>query len=130
MRWLRKLALVGLVTLWVPATSHCLLAALSGLESLTCCGAEQTEASPSHNDPCDSDTCAELESGLYKTEPGQILVPQPNFDLVLFEHHWEVVRFSPAAHSGGGFTGPPDVTSALHFRIRNALPARAPTARA
>jgi hypothetical protein len=125
----RKIVLVALVTLWVPATSHCLLVALSGMESLACCADEQAAPAP-QDDTCKTDGCSVVESGLYKTELNHVSIPQPALALVMFDG-WDPwgrpsLMASPAAASGL----PLDFAPSRHFRTRTALPARAPDAHA
>jgi len=76
--WIRLLALV----VWLPATSHCRLAALPALEFLACdhggshAGAPAADESIPHDVPedhdgdgdGDGDACASVESGTYRTE--------------------------------------------------------------
>jgi hypothetical protein len=59
-----------MVALWLPATLHCQLEELPGLQFLTCCDHE-TEA-PHQDDDCQTDFCAMVEGGLYKTNGSKV----------------------------------------------------------
>lgn len=72
--WIRLLALV----VWLPATSHCRLAALPALEFLACdhggshAGEPAADESVPHDVPehpnGDGDACSSVESGTYRSE--------------------------------------------------------------
>lgn len=128
MNLLKKLALAVLVAVWVPATSHCLLVALSGLESLACCSHEEPAPVAPHDSDCHTDTCASVESGLYKVEVSQLPAPAPLLTLALFDC-WEPGRRSRPGLSAPRASDPPvELLPSLHFRTRAALPPRAPDA--
>lgn len=115
-----------LVAVWLPATSHCLLVALSGLESLACCSHETPAPVAPHDKDCHTDTCGSVESGLYKVEIGQPVAPAPLLTLALFDC-WEPVGQSTPGLSTPGASDPPaELLPSLHFRTRAALPSRAP----
>lgn len=70
-----------LVTLWLPATLHCKLEELPGLQFLACCDHENT--APHQDDDCRNDSCAMVEDGLYKTSNPKVEVPLPLAVVVL-----------------------------------------------
>jgi hypothetical protein len=67
--WLKKTVAVMLLALWSVASNHCQLETLPGLSFLECAPAATTE---SH---CDDSECAGVESGGYKVESHQSLLP-------------------------------------------------------
>lgn len=128
MNLLKKIALAVLVAVWLPATSHCLLVALSGLESLACCSHEKATSTASHGNDCHTDTCASVESGLYKVEAGDVLAPAPLLTLALFDC-WELTgQHTRSLSARSAFDQPAELLPSLHFRTRAALPSRAPDA--
>lgn len=68
-----------LLAIWVPATLHCQLESLPGLESLLSCCQHEDSPSPAHHaEECAMDSCADLESGLYKLpEHPVVFAPLP-----------------------------------------------------
>ena len=86
------------LALWVLATNHCRLELLPGLAFLTCCTHETAEPTADHHEnDCESDACAAVEGGLYKTESQQVAPVNPVF--VLLTPHvfasvlmWAMVR--------------------------------------
>lgn len=126
MNLLKKITLVILAAVWLPATSHCLLVALSGLESLTCCAAESAKATAPQEEECDADACATVEAGFYKIETVHV-APQSLPKLMLFES-CALDRRSLSSESAPEFISVPlELRPSLHFRTRASLPARAPT---
>jgi hypothetical protein len=65
-----------LALLWAPITWHCQLEAVSLLKFLACCDHEES-AAPHQDDDCDTDACAVVESGDYKTPEPQLFVSPP-----------------------------------------------------
>ena len=124
---LRKCALVMLLALWVPMSSHCLLVTLSGLDSLSCCSHEEASTDASHEDECSTDACATIESGFYKTEKARVAAPHPELQLALFDGLELEATPHRSASPPLDAKFPPELTSSLHFRMRAAIPARAPT---
>jgi len=122
---LRTLLTLLLVALWPLATSHCDLEQLPGLEFLACAdGAAATHA----ESDCATDTCASVESGCYKTEDAQQLVPTP--PLVPADLLTTVLpsTVEPAVASKVIFeTAPPGLSQVWQFSFRTALLPRAPS---
>ena len=61
---------------WAPITWHCNLEVLPVLDFLACCAHEE-DAAPHQDNDCDSDSCAVVESGNYKTQEEQVFVAPP-----------------------------------------------------
>jgi hypothetical protein len=56
------------LAVWGLARMHCALEQVSGLGFLACC--QHTDAAPHEDNDCDTDICADVESGLYQMDPG------------------------------------------------------------
>jgi len=120
-----KVVALCLALLWAPMVSHCDLEHLPGMAFIACCDLPQSE--PSQDDDCDTDVCATVESGYYKTEEQAVSAPAPCLIALLV---------SPllAAPSREEFSPPPipasireDLPSRWVFLLRQALPSRAPS---
>ncbi len=71
---------LALVALWLPATLHCKLEELPGLQFLACC--DHGESAPHQDDDCRTDSCAMVEEGLYKNSNPKVIVLPPVFVVV------------------------------------------------
>lgn len=71
-------AMMGLLLalLWAPVTVHCQLETLSGFEFLKCVPAELSDCQ-GHDDPCETDSCASVESGDWRAEKIEIVISAP-----------------------------------------------------
>src|SRR5436309_694571 len=69
-RWKAIVSLLCLAT-WLPATQHCKLESLPGLEFLHCAG-----DTPEKSD-CAGDSCQSVETGSYKPSDHQRVAPAP-----------------------------------------------------
>ena len=126
MTWLKRIVVLGVLALWLPATNHCKLEQIPGLAFLACC---EQEDSPTHQDEdCETDGCATFENQLYKTETAQIVVVAPTLLLntILSPLSAELSLPDTANYI------PPDAAPALlpcvwQFSYRTALPPRAPS---
>jgi hypothetical protein len=123
-KWLHSVVAVVLLALWLPATRCCTLegAGVSGFAD--CCIDEGTDSQPEQ--PCDGDTCCQLEKGIYKLEQVSIGISAPEIsvpgDLVnaLMADHDVSIASAPSS-------SPPDLPVSWQFSYRAALPARAPS---
>jgi hypothetical protein len=70
-----KVVALCLALLWVPMTSHCDLEHLPGMGFIACC--ELPQSGPHQDDDCETDVCATVESGHYKTEERAVTAPAP-----------------------------------------------------
>ena len=124
---LRTLLTLLLVALWPLATSHCNLEQVSGFAFLAC--GDEVTATPAHRDnDCETDSCASVESALYKTEEAQQVVPTP--PLVPSE----LLTTTPPATEKPAAAGklssaktPPELPKAWQFSFRTALAPRDPS---
>jgi hypothetical protein len=123
----RTLLTLLLVALWPLVTSHCNLEPFAGLEFLSCAEAP-ANAAPHQENGCETDSCASVESGSYKTEDGRQVVPAPSLipsaflTAILLEATQPVASQNIAPH----FT-PPELPKVWQFSFRTALPPRAPS---
>lgn len=75
MTWLFKAIAVFLALLWLPMASHCDLEHLPGMEFLAC--GDHAGTAPHQDKDCETDVCASVESGNYKTEERAVMAPAP-----------------------------------------------------
>src|SRR5436189_3448072 len=81
MKWLNTIAVWVMLALWLPVTNHCRFEQIPGLGFLGCCN---QDGGNSQDEECQSDGCAAVEDGLYKTESNQIEVVAPVFTFTHF----------------------------------------------
>jgi len=121
----RILLTLLLVALWPLVTSHCNLEQLPGLEFLAC--ADEADATHAESD-CETDTCASVESGFYKTEDGQQVVPTPALTPSAFLTALMLEAARPAASQSIVLdSAPPELPKVWQFTCRTALPPRSPS---
>jgi hypothetical protein len=109
--------------LWLPASAHCQLEFLAGIELLQCAG-----STPCHSEPAAPDgACCPVEKSQYNPDRARLEIPCPELtpDLGhsikperLFEAH-PIVPLDPA---------PPELRRVWHIMNRAALPPRPPSA--
>jgi len=124
-RRLRNILFVALALAWAPITSHCQLEILPALDFLACCGHDD-ESAPHHDNDCQQDACAAVESGHYKTQDPQLFVDPPMLALLL--------NVRGVCADAGDRTSriilaaaPPEQLHTWQFVLRAALPVRAPS---
>jgi len=124
-RLFRTVLTVALVALWPLVTGHCRLEQLPGFAFLQCGEAESTA---SHEDAdCDTDGCAVVESGSYKTEDRTVCPPGP--DLIVVATFYPEPEPPPRSGFADFFTvAAPEFPVTWQFCLRTALPPRAPSA--
>jgi len=124
-KWLKFIAVAGFLGLWLAATNHCRLEQIPGLGFLSCC----EEGGNSQDNDCQTDGCASLEDGLYKTENSQVHVVTPVFVLLEFPvlqgNH--VVRGDESGRCVRVNFAPPEFAKTWQFSSRAAAPPRAPS---
>ena len=115
-----------LAAFWLVAINHCTLEQIPGLSFLGCCDHE--DAAPHQDNDCDTDGCAAVEDGLYKSEETQPGISVPVFVLA--------VSLVPSLdeHAQSLFTLPdfsalasPELAVTWQFFFRAAAPPRAPS---
>ena len=125
MKWLKIITVVGLLGCWLAATNHCRLEQITILSFLSCCegGGNSQDAD------CQTDGCAQVEDGLYKSENHHTHVVPPVVAIIKFlaaptqgaGSHEEFVRL-PVPNPA-----PPELPKSWQFSFRAAAPPRAPT---
>jgi len=121
----RALIALLLVAFWPLVTTHCDLEQLPGLEFLTC--ADEADATHAESD-CESDPCASVESGFYKTEDARQVVPTPPLIPSAFLTAIMLEATQPAISLSTTFDfAPPELPKVWQFSFRTALPPRAPS---
>ena len=123
-RALRAVLTVLLAIAWWPLTAHCQLEGLPGLELLRCVSGDAGE--PADGSHCDDGCCA-WESSQYHLPLRQ--APR-GADLCVFVP-WAPARVEsvPPAELTASFptSPPPEPSRPWQFRLRAALPVRAPS---
>ena len=123
---LRILLTLLLVALWPLVTSHCSLEQMPGLEFLAC--ADEAATAPHQENDCETDSCASVESGFYKTEDGRQVVPPPPLTPSAFLTEILLEAEQPAAAGCVVFDSiPPELPKVWQFSLRTALSPRAPS---
>ena len=128
-KWLKAAMMFAFIGAFALATNNCRLEVLKGLEFLVCCShdVEDSHAAPHQDDDCETDGCASLEQGLYKSEDGHIptIVPlvaaveiMPADDALLTQAV-PLAQFSTFAI--------PELPSSWQFLFRAASSPRAPS---
>jgi hypothetical protein len=126
---LKKILVVAVLAFWLPATNHCRLELIPGLEFLDCCGHSGDEQASDHQEnKCADDLCAQVEHSLYKAESSRVVVESPPVSplaiLPALIVHWPspervgAVRLNPS---------PPELPKPWQFSYRAAAPPRAPS---
>ena len=114
--------MLALALLWVPITAHCKLELIPGLEFLQCAGDTSTKSD------CEGDSCQTVESGAYKTQDNDDLVPLPVLTLDFSASVPPVEAFDLESGGLNGFTvSPPELPKCWQFLLRTAPVVRAPS---
>ena len=126
MRQFRNIFLALAAFLWLPASAHCWLVTVPGLQFLQCATvAADDRAGSSHCTGC----CA-VEKSQYRSESASLLAPTPGQIAGLPDTAPVVIAAQPDDFYPGILTAaPPEIFSCRHFLSRAALPARAPSLR-
>jgi len=127
---LKTILVMGVLAFWLPATNHCRLELIPGLEFLDCCShSEDEQASDHHENDCDGDLCAQVEDGLYKAESYRVVIQAPPASLVgflpaLLEQAPRPERVRTMRRLDAS---PPELPKTWQFSFRAAAPPRAPS---
>ena len=115
---------VLLALVWLPAANHCGLEHLPGLAFLACDGSAGGQSHQSQD--CQTDGCASVESGHYRTEPA-VDAPAHALEVALLAVFSPVapdIAFAPARAT---VSVPIAFPPSWQFTLRLALPPRAPS---
>jgi hypothetical protein len=125
-KWLKTIVVFSLLVTWLAASNHCRLEQIPGLSFLSCC--EEGDGVPGQDSDCQTDGCAAVENGLYKTGDQQPSLLPPVTVLVdcLPPSLDEYQKSAPSRFGFAGFT-PPGLAVTWQFSFRAAAPPRAPS---
>ena len=127
-KWLKMIAVAALLGLWLGASNHCSLEQIPGLNFLVCCDHEE-ETAPHQDSDCETDGCALVEDGLYKTEDCRVVATAPLLGIPAAFLHNHLQEAPPPVTLSGFLTfAPPELPASWQFAFRTALPVRAPSA--
>jgi len=125
-KWLKTIAMFGLLGLWLGATNHCKLEEIPGLSFLVCCDHEG--ATPHEDNDCATDACAQVENSFYKTQNSKVAAVKPALVLALCVMSGIEVEAKPQPALSDFLTvAPPEFSVTWQFSFRTALPPRAPS---
>jgi hypothetical protein len=129
-KWLKTILVMAVLAFWLPATNHCRLELIPGLEFLDCCSHSDDEQAGDHheNDPS-GDLCAQVEDGLYKAESYRVVIEAPpaspvGFLPALLEQAPRPERAPTVCRLDAS---PPELPKTWQFSFRAAAPPRAPS---
>lgn len=126
MQSLRTLLTLLLVAFWPLVTSHCILEQMPGLEFLAC--ADEATAVPHQENDCETDGCASVESGFYKTGEGRLAVPAPPLAVSAFLTAIVLESARSITQRDAVFDSvPPGLSKVWQFSSRAAASPRAPS---
>ena len=135
MNWLKRILVMAVLSFWLPATNHCRLELIPGLEFLDCCRHSPDEQASAHHEnsghqenDCGDDLCAQVEDGLYKAESNQVAVEappasSPDVLFTLTEQMSGPEQASPERLN----VSPPELPKTWQLSFRAAAPPRAPS---
>jgi hypothetical protein len=122
-RYFRNIIFALAAFLWLPASAHCQLESIPGLEFLRC--VSDTQNSQGH---CNDSGCCSAEKSQFKTEQHRVSLPSPDFIPVPLTPVVNAANSLAEEVSVGVLTAaPPQLLKTWHFASRTALPARAPS---
>ena len=123
MRHFRNIIFALAAFLWLPASAHCQLETIPGLELLRCAADGQ-----SPKGDCTDSGCCSVEKSQYKSEQQGVSLQLPALLPMDLTPVLDTVNSLPAEVSVGILTAaPPELSATWHFISRTALPARAPS---
>ena len=117
---------LAILSVLLFAGAHCKLEPLPGFAFLACC--PQGEGTPNPDSDCDTDGCALVESGLYKTEDNQVELTAAPLDLAGFVFLPESAKYLSTVTRPVRYEAvPPELTNTWQFSRRAAPAPRAPS---
>ena len=112
--------------LWLPASAHCQLESLPGLEFFQCAVDAQPVCDPSQD--CGDCGCFALEKSQYHSAPLRLTLPTPGLLPDCYTPTFSGANILPNEVSFGILTAaPPPRLKTWQFAARMALPIRAPS---
>ncbi len=126
MRHFRNIVFTLAAFLWLPASAHCHLESLPGLDFFQCAVDDQPGCDPGKD--CGDCGCFALEKSQYNSAQLRLMIPSPVLQPVLFLPSPPPGAALPAEASLGLLTAaPPHLLQTWQFTFRTVLPARAPS---
>src|SRR5262245_32708908 len=122
-KWLKTVVVMAMLALWLPATNHCRLEQIPGLEFLLCVADSSSEGDCSS----DGDGCLVVESGFYKVENTKVKIGQPPLIPVTFLTQFVLERTAPKFQLAAPAVDSLEFPKPWHFIFRAAAPPRAPS---
>ncbi len=125
-RYFRNIYFALAAFLWLPASAHCQMETLPGLEFLQC--SMDAQSPGDDNKGCNDCGCCAMEKSQYWASFTGLNAPAPGLFTIFFALRLESFQPLPAK-VGAGFptTAPPGLLPSRHFLSRTALPVRAPS---
>ena len=126
MRYSKHIVIALAALLWLPASLHCQLASVPGLEFLDCQSGGDLSGTP--DAPCPDSGCCPAASAQYKAEQHRQTISPPALLLLQAALLSDAANFLSDKVSGDvPNTAPPELINSWHFISRTALPPRAPS---
>src|SRR5262245_9029688 len=122
-KWLKSVVVMAMLALWLPATNHCRLEQIPGLEFLRCVADSSSEGDCSS----DGDGCLVVESGFYKVENTKVKIGQPPLIPAALLTQLVLERAAPGLHLTDPAVNSLELPKPWQFVFRAAAPPRAPS---
>jgi len=121
-RYFRSILFALAAFLWLPASMHCELETVPGLEFLSC----DNDAQPSHS-PC-SDGCCSVEKSHYQFQSVQTKPALPNSTGIMVPlNHWVAKPLPIKLEVEISSSSPPELFAGWQFLSRTAASPRSPS---
>jgi hypothetical protein len=114
---------MAMLALWLPATNHCRLEQIPGLEFLRCAA----DSTPNSDCSSDGDGCLVVESGFYKLENTKVKIAQPLLIPVTCLTQLVLEPGAPELHLAATAVDSLALPKPWQFTFRAAAPPRAPS---
>ena len=124
---MKKIFALGMVVFWTLMINHCSLEYVPVFNLLACSAAAE-EAAHQPSDCGDSDPCAAVEDGFYKTEESRVAAKKAAFEAASFTVTLcDRLDCEPRGGAVSPEAAPPELSSGWQFSFRAALAPRAPS---
>ena len=124
-RYFRNIFFALAAFLWLPASAHCQLESVPGLEFLRCAVDAQT---PGRSTDCSDSGCCAVEKLHYKSNQVRITIPSPDLLLLLPVALTDIAdKLSNEVSAIALAAIPPELPKCWQFVFRTASPPRAPS---
>src|SRR5262245_6014729 len=122
-RWLKTVVVMAMLALWLPATNHCRLEQIPGLEFLRCVADSSSKGDCSS----DGDGCLAVESGFYKVENTKVKIGQPPLIPAALLTQLVLERAAPRVPVAVSSIDSLELPKRWQFTYRAAAPPRSPS---